>query len=322
MTIDLLLDCDTGVDDALAILYAAGEGARLRACTVTHGNVPVEIGTRNTLTVLDLLGLVDVPVYAGAARPMAQPLETSELVHGRDGLGDAGVVASTRSPAGDLAAVEIVRLARQAPGELTLVAVGPLTNIGLALLLEPRLPQLVRRIVVMGGAVGVAGNSSQLAEANIWHDPEAAQLVLDAAWDVVLVGLETTMRSPMPEEVLRRIEAGTDPRARFVWAIIQGYLAFYEASLGRRLLRPPRRDRHRPGHRPRAGHVPQRGGFRGDRSGPHSWHRGRGSAGVPAGAHRPDGSRGDQDRRPVRHRHVLPADAGLTGRLTRGCAAG
>ena len=238
MTIDLLLDCDTGVDDALAIVYAAGEGARLRACTVTHGNVPVEIGTRNTLTVLDLLGLLDVPVYAGAARPMAQPLETSELVHGRDGLGDAGVVASTRSPAGDLAAVEIVRLARQAPGELTLVAVGPLTNIGLALLLEPRLPQLVRRIVVMGGAVGVPGNSSQLGEANIWHDPEAAQLVVDAAWDVVLVGLETTMRCPMPDGVLRRIESATDPRARFVWAIIQGYLTFYEASLGRRSCIP------------------------------------------------------------------------------------
>ena len=238
MTIDLLLDCDTGVDDALAILYAAGEGARLRACTVTHGNVPVEIGTRNTLTVLDLIGLVDVPVHAGAARPMAQPLETSELVHGRDGLGDAGVVASTRSPAGDLAAVEIVRLARQSPGELTLVAVGPLTNIGLALLLEPRLPQLVRRIVVMGGAVGAPGNTSQLGEANIWHDPEAAQLVLDAAWDLVLVGLETTMRCPMPDAVLQRIESAADPRARFVWAIIQGYLSFYEASLGRRSCIP------------------------------------------------------------------------------------
>ncbi|HEY5980986.1 MAG TPA: nucleoside hydrolase [Microlunatus sp.] len=238
MTTDLLLDCDTGVDDALALIYAAGEGARLRACTVTHGNVPVEIGTRNTLTVLELLGLTDVPVYAGAARPMAQPLETSELVHGRDGLGDAGIVTSARAPAGDLAAVEIVRAARQAPGEFTLVAVGPLTNIGLALLLEPRLPQLVRRIVVMGGAVGVPGNTSQLGEANIWHDPEAAQLVLDAAWDVVLVGLETTMRCPMPDEVLRRIERADDPRAQFVWAIIQGYLGFYEASLGRRSCIP------------------------------------------------------------------------------------
>ena len=233
MTTELILDCDTGIDDTMAILYGAGNGAEYVACTVTHGNVPVHVGTRNTLTVLDRLGLTDVPVHQGAARPMAQPLMTAEFVHGQDGLGDAGVRASTRQPASTLAAVEIVRLARSRPGELTLVAVGPLTNVGLALLLEPELPQLVRNVVVMGGAVGVPGNASETGEANVWHDPEAAQLVLDAPWDLLLVGLEITMvATQLSQEALARIEASTDPRARFMWPVMQHYLDVYEKTLG------------------------------------------------------------------------------------------
>lgn len=234
MTTPMILDCDTGIDDALAILYAAGHGADLRACTVTHGNVPVATGTRNTLTVLDAAGLQDVPVFAGAARPMAQPLSTSELVHGQDGLGDAGICASTRQPAGQGAAAEIVRLARERPGELTLVAVGPLTNVGLALMLEPELPSLMDRVVVMGGAVGVPGNVSETGEANVWHDPEAAQLVLDASWDVLFVGLEMTMTTALTDEHLSRIAATTDPRGVLAWRVLQGYLDFYTPILGRR----------------------------------------------------------------------------------------
>ncbi|MDO8106757.1 nucleoside hydrolase [Isoptericola sp. b441] len=230
----IILDCDTGIDDSMAIVHGAGNGARFVACTVTHGNVPVHVGARNTVTVLDLLGLSDVPVHAGAARPMAQPLLTAEWVHGQDGLGDAGIQASDREIAGDLAAAEIVRLARLHPGELTVVAVGPLTNIGLALLLEPRLPELVRGIVLMGGAVGVPGNASELGEANVWHDPEAAQLVIDAPWDVLLVGLETTMRTVLPDEALQRIATSPDPRAQFVWRILHHYLGVYEPMFGRR----------------------------------------------------------------------------------------
>jgi purine nucleosidase len=232
MSTELVFHCDTGIDDTMAIVYGAGNGAEYVACTVTHGNVPVHVGTRNTLTVLDRLGLTDVPVHQGAARPMAQPLMTAEFVHGQDGLGDAGVPASSREPAGTLAAAEIVRLARSRPGELTLVAVGPLTNLGLALLLEPELPRLVENVVVMGGAVGVPGNASETGEANIWHDPEAAQLVLDAPWDLLLVGLEITMQTQLPPEALKRIENSTDPRAQFMWPVMQHYLDVYEKSLG------------------------------------------------------------------------------------------
>lgn len=232
--IDLILDCDTGIDDALAIIYGAGNGARFAACTVTHGNVPVQVGVRNTLTILDSVGLTDVPVHQGAARPIAQALMTAEWVHGQDGLGDAGLTPSPREPAGTLAAAEIVRLARSRPGELTLVAVGPLTNIGLALLLEPRLPELVRRVVIMGGAVGVPGNASETGEANVWHDPEAAQLVVDAPWDVVFVGLEITMTTQLSAASIARIEASADPHAQLVWKLIQHYLDIYEPMLGER----------------------------------------------------------------------------------------
>ncbi|KQX69396.1 nucleoside hydrolase [Angustibacter sp. Root456] len=230
----VILDCDTGIDDALAIAYAAGAGVPLTACTVVHGNVPVDLGSRNTVTVLDAVGLDGVPVYRGASRPMAQELMTAEHVHGQDGLGDAGIEPSARAVAGDLAAVRIVELARAHPGELSIVAVGPLTNIALALLLEPRLPELVDQVVIMGGAVGAVGNASETGEANIWHDPEAAQVVIDAPWDVVFVGLEATMRTPLTQEQLARIERSEDPRAQLCWRVLQHYLDVYENVLGER----------------------------------------------------------------------------------------
>ncbi len=230
----IIFDCDTGVDDAMAIMYGAGNGADFVACTVTHGNVPVEVGARNTLTVLDAVGLDTVPVHLGAARPIAQPLLTAEFVHGDDGLGNSNPPASTRPLAGTLAAAEIVRLARERPGELTLVAVGPMTNIGLALLLDPELPDLVRRVVVMGGAVGVPGNASSVAEANFWHDPEAAALVLAAPWDVVHVGLESTMTAMLPVWAMERLAAVTTPHGKLLWAAMQHYLDVYEPIAGER----------------------------------------------------------------------------------------
>lgn len=230
----IIFDCDTGVDDAMAIMYGAGNGAEFVACTVTHGNVPVSVGARNTMTILDAVGLDHVPVHSGAARPMAQPLKTAEFVHGEDGLGNSNPPPSTRPLAGNLAAVEIVRLARERPGELTLVAVGPMTNIGLALLLEPDLPRLLPRVVVMGGAVGVPGNASQTSEANFWHDPEAAQLVLDAQWDLVLVGLESTMTTTLTPEAIDRLSHVETPHGILLWNAMQHYLDVYAEALGRR----------------------------------------------------------------------------------------
>lgn len=233
-SVDIIFDCDTGIDDTMAIAYGVGNGATFIGCTTTHGNVPAATAGRNTVTVLDALGLTDVPVWVGAHRPLAQPLITAEWVHGQDGLGDAGVVQSERPVAGHLAAVEIIRLARERPGELTLVAVGPLTNLGLALVMDPELPRLVKRVVIMGGAVNTAGNASAVGEANIWHDPEAAQLVVDAAWDLTVVGLEITMRTALPGSAIERIEASRDPRAQLISAIFQHYLGVYEPLVGER----------------------------------------------------------------------------------------
>ncbi len=229
----IIFDCDTGVDDAMAIMYGAGNGADFVACTVTHGNVPVTVGARNTLIVLDAVGLDHVPVHIGAARPIAQPLNTAEWVHGEDGMGNSNPAPSPRPLAGTLGAVEIVRLARERPGELTLVAVGPMTNIGLALLLEPDLPRLLPRVVVMGGAVGVPGNASQTSEANFWHDPEAAQLVLDAPWDLVLVGLESTMTTALPPEAIERLSRVETSHGMLMWHAMQHYMRIYADAYGR-----------------------------------------------------------------------------------------
>src|SRR5699024_4103255 len=207
----IIFDCDTGVDDALAILYGARNGADFVACSVTHGNVPVQIGTRNTLTVLDSVGLDRVPVFAGAARPLAQPLRTAEHVHGEDGLGNTNPAPSPRSQDPSPAAVELVRLAAERPGELTLVPVGPLTNIALALMLDENFARNIKRVVLMGGAIGVAGNVGAAAEANTFCDPEAAQLVLDAPWEVTWVGLEATMRTGLTSGMIERLAGAQTP---------------------------------------------------------------------------------------------------------------
>lgn len=230
----VLLDCDTGIDDALAMLHLAGRGGTLLGVTSVHGNVPARTGAENSLRVLDVAGMPDVPVWVGAARPMAQPLATAERVHGPDGLGGTVTGPPPRAVTDGAAAVRIVELAHRFPREFTLVAVGPLTNLGLALLLDPQLPDLIDEVVVMGGAMHPPGNITAAAEANTWHDPEAAQLVVQAPWRTVFVTLDATMRTVLPDEHLAAIAESTDPKARFAWAALDFYLDAYQRWSGRR----------------------------------------------------------------------------------------
>lgn len=233
----IVLDTDPGIDDALAILYlAAHREAEIIAVGSVHGNVPAPLGAANALRVLELVGLDHVPVAVGAHRPLAQALQTSEFVHGSNGLGDhAGPPARTQ-PIPVSAAEQLVRLARSHPGELTLLALGPLTNIALGLLLEPELPRLLRSVVVLGGAVGVPGNITPYAEANVWHDPEAADLVLGAGFEnLTLVALNVTETARADAAWLEAVADLEGPRARFATALLDHYAGFYEAMFGDRV---------------------------------------------------------------------------------------
>ncbi|MDN3357137.1 nucleoside hydrolase [Actinomadura sp. DC4] len=232
----ILLDCDTGIDDALTLLYLAplvrsGE-IDLVAIGTVHGNVAPETGALNTLRVLERAGVHDVPVAVGAGRPMAQPVEFADEWHGTDGLGDIGLPEPAARPADVSAPEQIVRLARANPGELTLLAVGPLTNLGIALLLEPRLPRLFREVVVMGGAFDHHGNITGHAEANVWHDPEAAELVFAAGWPLTLVPLDVTHPTALDGAWLDRLAAGEGEVARFASRILEFYVTAYHRSLG------------------------------------------------------------------------------------------
>jgi len=165
---------------------------------------------------------------------MAQPLATAEWVHGEDGLGNTNQPAPKRGPGTEDAVSQILRLTRELPGEIDVLAVGPLTNLGLALCLDPSLAQRVRSVSVMGGTVVHEGNASPSAEANIWHDPEAAQLVFDAGWPITMVGLDVTMATRLRKPQLDEIAAMGSTRSAFAHKILQHYLDVYERSFGAR----------------------------------------------------------------------------------------
>jgi purine nucleosidase len=234
----ILLDCDTGIDDAVTLLYLASlvraGDAELVGVGTVHGNVDPGTGALNTLRIFELTGIEGVPVAVGAARPMAQEVEYAHAWHGTDGLGETHLPVPHRTPDGVSAPEQIVRLAKAHPGELTLVAVGPLTNLGIALLLEPTLPELIREVVIMGGAFDHPGNVTTHAEANVWHDPEAADLVFAAGWPIVLVPLDATHPSMVGAEWLDRLAAADGDVARFATRILDFYVRAYTPTLKQR----------------------------------------------------------------------------------------
>lgn len=230
----VVIDCDTGCDDAVALLLAV-QSPELEVLAVgcTHGNVEVELAAQNTLRVLEWVGRADIPVAAGAAAPLSQPLRTAKHVHGEDGLGNLFLPPPRSRLAGEHAAQQLVRLAREHPGEITVIALGPLTNLALALGLEPRLPSLVRDVIVMGGAAASGGNESPWGEANIAHDPEAAQAVFAAPWPVTMVGLDVTMKALLTRERYESLGRSPAAAARLAHRVLAHYLQFYRDALGK-----------------------------------------------------------------------------------------
>lgn len=199
----LVLDVDTGIDDALALAFAVrSAAAELVAVTTLAGNVGVERTTANTMAVLDWLGASDIPVHRGASRPLVRDHRDATYFHDADGLGGANLPASRRSIGSDRGPAAIVRLAAARPGELTLVCVGPLTNLAIALNVEPDLPSLLRRVVVMGGAFTVPGNVTPAAEFNVFADPEAASQVFAAPLpDLTAIGLDVTQQTTLSRAI-------------------------------------------------------------------------------------------------------------------------
>lgn len=226
----VLIDTDPGIDDAMAVLLALRSPAlEVVAVTTVFGNVTIDQATLNALRLVELAG-ASVPVARGAERPLVGELrEPPAFVHGADGLGEVDAPLPKGQPVEQTAAELIVEVARRHPGEVTLVPVGPLTNLARALELEPRLPELIEAVVLMGGAAQVSGNVSPVAEANIFGDPHAADAVFQAGWPLVMVGLDVTTALRMTDDVLERVAAGDPELGSFVFRISRFYKRFYES---------------------------------------------------------------------------------------------
>ncbi|MEP7184610.1 MAG: nucleoside hydrolase [Rhodanobacter sp.] len=218
--LQLLIDTDPGVDDALAILMAHAH-ADIAGLSIVAGNVGIGHTVRNACTLVDLLG-THAPIFAGCATALVRtPEEDAAFVHGQDGFGDIGFGPPITAPADESAALALLRLTRERPGELTLVALGPLTNLALALRLDPSLPERVARLVVMGGAVTGHGNTGKIpAEFNIGFDPEAAHVVFEAFSAFDLIDWEATVRHAFDNAEFDRWLAAGDKRAKFFGQII------------------------------------------------------------------------------------------------------
>jgi purine nucleosidase len=226
----IIFDTDPGVDDSMALLLAlASPELEVLGVTTVFGNVAVEQTTRNAQYVLEVAGRLDLPVVAGAGQPLARPRGRKASVHGEDGLGNIGLPPAPRQPTawpgGAAGFIADTLLAH--PGQVTLVAVAPLTNVAQAVQNAPSIVPAVRRVIVMGGAVFCRGNVSPVAEFNIQNDPEAARIVFGAGWPVTLVGLDVTMRTVMTDAYLDDLARAGKPATDFIARIMPFYRRSY-----------------------------------------------------------------------------------------------
>jgi purine nucleosidase len=217
----IVIDTDPGVDDAHAILLAlAHPGTEVVALTTVAGNVSVERTTANALILLDVLH-EDIPVFRGCEDALVIPTPRRATSHGKDGLGDSGYPASSRQPGREHAVNALIRMANESPGELDLIALGPLTNIAMATRLDPELPKRYKTLTVMGGAVNGRGNSwLPAAEFNFYVDPEAAAVVFQAWPKITLVPWEAAERYAFTAQELAAFFEIDTPRGEFFRRVI------------------------------------------------------------------------------------------------------
>lgn len=226
-----VIDTDTASDDAVALVMALMHPeVQVEAITVVAGNVPADQGVKNALYTVELTGK-DVPVYRGMAAPLTRPLETAQNVHGQDGLGDIGLPLEGREPAPDHGVDVLIDVINRYAGEITLVSLGPLTNLAMAILRDPSIPGKVKEYVMMGGAGDGVGNVTPVAEYNIWVDPEAAKIVWESGIPITMVGWDISRKyAVFNAEDRQRLRSAGTPLAEFC-VDIQGTLDEYALTI-------------------------------------------------------------------------------------------
>ncbi|GAC1447711.1 MAG: nucleoside hydrolase [Ktedonobacterales bacterium] len=236
----IVLDCDPGHDDAIAILLAAhAPGIRLEAITTVAGNQTVEKTARNALKVCTLAGIRDIPIAAGMDRPLVRELHVAAEIHGASGL-DGPALPEPDLPLAPIHAVDLlIELLMAGDGDLTLVATGPLTNLAAAMRREPRIVPKIQQIVLMGGSMGL-GNWTPAAEFNIYVDPEAAHVVFTCGRPVTMLGLDVTHQALATPEVRERIRALGSPVAHLVDDLLGFFADTYRQVFG--FAAPPLHD--------------------------------------------------------------------------------
>jgi inosine-uridine nucleoside N-ribohydrolase len=207
----VIIDTDPGVDDALALLLAMrSPELKIEAITPVAGNVPLELTLPNALRMVEIAGRTDIPVAAGAKKPLMRRLVTAAYAHGENGLGGSVFPEPSAKPVAEPAAEFIRAIVCRYPGEVTLIPIGPLTNIATALSLDAELAGKVQGIVLMGGSLS-GGNITPAAEFNIYVDPEAARIVFQSGIPITMVGLDATRKTSLNEEHVRTLEAAHNP---------------------------------------------------------------------------------------------------------------
>ena len=232
MTKKIIIDTDPGIDDAMAILFALkAPELELVGLTTIYGNVHTDLATQNALRLVELAHRPDIPVAHGANLPLVVPLKrVASQVHGADGFGNTHQPPPRGKPIDSSAAQFIAETVMAHPGEITLVPIGPLTNLALALALEPRLVEAVAGVVLMGGAAFVNGNVTPAAEANISKDPHAADVVFTAGWPLTMVGLDVTTKTVMTPEYIADLKSAATRTTHFINMINPFYMDFYQQT--------------------------------------------------------------------------------------------
>jgi inosine-uridine nucleoside N-ribohydrolase len=215
----VILDTDPGTDDALALMLALNSPELdVRAITVVPGNVTLAMGVENALRMVSLANRCDVPVAAGASKPLFQKLITAEFWHGKNGLADIDLPPSRCKVDARFGPDLIIQLVKASPHEITLVPVGPLTNIAMAVQKDPSIVPLVKEVILMGGSIS-GGNVNAAAEANIYNDPEAAQIVFQAGWPITMSGLEVGNKALFTQKYLDELGQTHGPVNDFIYKV-------------------------------------------------------------------------------------------------------